>query len=296
MKSLIRSSFFIALALLNSTCVDEDLMGHLRLAFTDSPMDGDNVKSVNIVFTNLEAMRKGNWKSLRSFDQPVGINFLNYTGGKSFPMVDDYVEPGDISELRLQLNVASQNSSLVLNPVCNIQYTDGTTKELFLEDGQPPEIILQGAFGSNPREISDFTFDFDIRKSIYESNGMIFLKPVIRVVKTALTGNIEASTINNTVQNDRLVVYAYKAGSYSPSEAATPPAGEVPFKNAITSIKVVKNKFIVGFLEEGNYDLIFVRVTETGSFKTVVGKYMAVAVKPTEVTQLEIDMQNLASP
>lgn len=296
MKSLIRSSIFIILTLFTSTCVDEDLMGHLRLAFTDSPIDGDNVKSVNIVFTNLEAMRKGSWKSLRSFDQPIGINLLNYTGGKSFPLVDDYVEPGDIPQLRLQMNVATRNSSLVRNPVCNIQYTDGTTKELYLEDGQLPEIILDGDFGSNPREISDFTFDFDIRKSIYESDGLVFMKPVIRVVKTELTGNIEASTINNTVQNDRLVVYAYKAGSYSPSEAATPPAGEVQFKNAVTSIKIVKNKFVVGFLEEGSYDLIFVRVTETGGFKTVVGKYMAAAVKPTEVTQLEIDMQNLANP
>lgn len=278
-----------------TTCVDEDLMGHLRLAFTDSPIDGDNVKSVNIVFTNLEALRKGNWKSLRSFDQPVGINLLNYTGGKSFPMVDDYTEPGEISQLRLQLNVAERNGSLVRNPVCNIQYTDGTTKDLYLEDGQLPEIIVQGDFGSNPREISDFTFDFDIRKSIYESDGEIFMKPAIRVVKTALTGNLQAAILNS-LSNDRLVVYAYKAGSYSASEAATPAAGEVQFKNAVTSIKVVKNKFIVGFLEEGSFDLIFVRVNEKGLFQTVVGKYAGAAVKAAEVTQLEIDMQKLSNP
>jgi len=282
--------------LLLTSCLDDaGLLGRFRIALTDSPLDADKVKGIHIIFTNFEAKRDGAWKSLRSFDQPVGVNFVTYSGGKSFPLVDDYIEPGEISELRFSLNVVDPNSSLVRNPLCNIEFTDGTSKLLYLEDGALPEIILQGDFGASAQDPADFTFDFDMRKSIYEADGKAYFKPFIRVVETPLTGNIEATMVNTT-STDRIVVYTYKAGAYNSSEASNPARGEVQFKNAITSVRVVKNKFTMGFLEQGSYDLIFTRISESGALQGVLGKHAGVAVTAQEALAVEIDLKKLTAP
>ncbi len=291
---LVNIAFFLALAIVFWSCGDDALKGTLTISITDSPIDADNVQSVNLVITNFEARRGSDWKSLRSFEQPVGINLLAYSGGKSFALIDQDIDPGKFTELRFSLNLADRNSSLVRNPQCNVAFADGTSKPIYFFDGGTADLIVTQELVVASRRHTDFTFDIDVRKSLsLDDHGNFVFKPVVRIIETTTAGHIQA-TVANFNSTDRVVAFAYKAGLFSSTETAAPAAGEVRFKNAITSSRISKGKFGLGFLEAGSYDLVLVRFTETGEFLTVLGRQNGVPVTAGETMQLDLDLTKLS--
>ena len=113
------------------------------------------------------------------------------------------------------------------------------------------------------------------------------------MIETAKAGHIAATVFNHTLA-DRIVVLAYPSGQFSLTETATPAAGEVRFRNAVTSAKMTNTKFGLGFLEAGSYDLIFIKNSDTGEFVSVLGRENGVMVTTGETLQLDIDLNKLA--
>jgi hypothetical protein len=107
-----------------------------------------------------------------------------------------------------------------------------------------------------------------------------------------MAGHI-AATVSNHEPADRIIVFAYSSGQFSESETAAPGAGEVRFKHAITSAKMTTTNFGLGFLPAANYDLIFVKHSESGEFVSVMGRANGVAVKSGETVPLDIDLTSL---
>jgi hypothetical protein len=290
---LVSSAFLILTAAFISCTDDSGIKGSLKISVTDSPIDADNVTGVNFYVTHAEAYLNGEWTSLSGFEQPKGVNLLEYSGGKSFDLIDQFVTPGKITQLRFSLNLAALNSSLVRNPQCNVVLTDGTTQPIYFFDPTASEFIVKQDLTMVARALTDFTFDFDIRKSLVkDDHGNFIFTPVIRIIETAKAGNI-AATITNDNPLDRIVVFAYTPGQFSLAETAAPPAGDVRFKNAIASGKVRHEKFGIGFLEAGNYDLVFTKNSETGEFVSVLGRQNGVSVKAGETLQMDVDLSKL---
>jgi len=273
-----------------AACSEESLKGRVILSLTDAPADAANVKAVNIVITNIEANKNGSWKSMRSFDQPIGINLLDFSGGKALQLLDQYLDPGKFNEIRFTLNVADRQGSLIRNPQCEISLTDGTTRPLFLPEGSEVAIVVPLALEVTSRGLVDFTLDFDVRKSVVrDERGNYVLRPVVRPVATKTAGAIELD-ISGLSASERVVVFAYQAARYAGSEQT----GEIPFFNATSSARCFK-KTTLAFLEPGSYDLVFARMTTDGNVQHVLGLQRNLTVASGEKTSLPLDLRSLGN-
>ena len=115
-------------------------------------------------------------------------------------------------------------------------------------------------------EENELILDFDLRKSIsqnaegeYSFVGSSQLSNSIRAVNRAETGTITGNISNMaSASGETLVVYAYKAGSYSEGETQTGESG-LNFTNAVSSTVVSESNgnFSLHFIEEGSYELVF---------------------------------------
>ncbi len=294
MKKLKTISLWLVLALVALRCGEEGgLKGTLKISITDAPIDADQVKAVNLTITNVEGFQNGNWKAFKNFEQPVGVNLLAYTGGKSVLLIDQFATPGEFSSLRLTLNMANRNSSLIISPQSNVVFKDGTSTPIYMPEGTTPEVVLEKSIGIHSRGITDITLDFDLRKSIrINSKGEYILESSVRFVETNKAGHIEVSLLNSTIA-ERVVAYAYRGGAFSANEAQET-ADKVSFYQAITSTAVKTKHFGFGFLEAGNYDLIFVKHKEDGKVLEVMGRLNNIKVNAGEQTAIEVDLAQLS--
>lgn len=283
----------LVLALVTLGCGGEGgLKGTLKISITDAPIDADQVKAVNLTITNVEGFQNGSWKTFRNFEQPIGVNLLAYTGGKSILLIDQYVTPGEFSSIKLTLNMANRNSSLIISPQTNVVFKNGTSASIYMPEGKAPEVILEKSMGIHSRGVTDITLDFDLRKSIHINDaGEFILDPVVRLIETKNAGHIKASVSSSSIP-DRVVAYAYKAGAFSNNEA-TDGSGKIAFAQAITSTAVKTKHFALGFLEEGNYDLIFGKHNEDGKILEVMGRHNNIKVNAGEETSIEVDFEQL---
>ena len=87
-----------------------------------------------------------------------------------------------------------------------------------------------------------------------------------------LVNNVEAGSISGTVSDnentsERIVVYAYKKGSYTASESQSKGTSGITFANAVTSSTVnsFSGAFQVNFLKEGDYEFHFASYSDTDS-------------------------------
>lgn len=292
MKKIKKAHFWlvvIAFIVLFSCGEEGGLKGTLKIAITDAPVDADNIKAVNLVITNVEGDQNGKWISFRYFEQPIGVNLLAYTGGKSIQLIDQYTSPGEYSSLRLSLNIAHRNSSLIVNPQSNVVFKNGTSAPLYMAEGMEPEVILEKSLGISSRGFKDITLDFDLRKSIQINDaGEYILRPAVRIVDTNKSGHI-LITITKSSMQDRIVAYAYKGSTFTSNELTNATEG-VYFYNAITSAAVKSEQVGLGFLEEGSYDLIFVKHDSSGKPVEVVGRRNEIPVNSGEQTEIEIDL------
>lgn len=295
MKKLKNSRVWLVLmlAIFAFSCGEEGgLKGTIKIAITDAPIDADNVKAVNLVISNVEGFQNGKWKPFRYFEQPTGVNLLAYTGGKSVLLIDQYTNPGQFSSLRFSLNVAHRNNSLLVNPQSNIVFKDGSSAPLYMPEGEDPEIIIEQLVDVVSRGLTDITLDVDVRKSIQiNGQGEYVIKPVVRFIETAKTGNIKASIAKTSMQ-ERVVAYVYKRNAFNSNELVDISKG-APLFNAITSAALKSNQISFGFLESGSYDLIFVKHNTNGNVLEVIGRTNDIKVEAGVETNIEINLDQL---
>lgn len=274
-------------------CLEEaDLPGTLKVAITNSSIDSEDIASVNLFITNMEGLQEGNWKSFQNFESPLGVNLLSLAGSKSLLIVNQPVNPGEFSDLRLTLKMAVRNSSLIINPQSNMVFSNGSTVPLFLPTGASPQIILPHKTGISSRKTTNITLDFDLRKSIRKNDqGEYLLNPFIRIINTDQSGHIKI-IITNTPVPTGMVVYAYAPGTFRASEISGT-EDMVSFSNAITSAEVNKDQCELGFLETGQYDLVFVRHNQGGLAVELLGKINEVEVRALQKNQVEISLEQL---
>ena len=146
--------------------------------------------------------------------------------------------------------------------------------------------------GVHSRGLTDITLDFDLRKSIHINDaGEFILDPVVRFIETKNAGHIKASVSSSSIP-DRVVAYAYRAGVFSNNETIEG-SGKIVFAQAITSTAVKAKIFTLGFLENGNYDLVFVKHKEDGKILEVMGRHNNIKVNAGEEASIEVDFEQL---
>ncbi|MEO8017022.1 MAG: DUF4382 domain-containing protein [Pseudomonadota bacterium] len=196
--------------------------GKMNLRITDSPVT--SAKRVVVEFTGLEIKRAGVFEP-EVFDfAPRQINLLALDGGGSEVLLADVDMPaGEYESIRLKVN-AGRNASDSF-----IELDDGSKHALFIPSGNQTGLKLIRGFTIGVGSTSNFTIDFDLRKSVVNPPGLgepYLLKPVLRLVD-----NLEVGTIDGTVAAALVVdgcvptVYLYTGASVVPDDlgSATPP-------------------------------------------------------------------------
>lgn len=229
--------------------------GQLSLAITDAPVD--DATAVVVEFTGVEVKPAGGEAISFDYDEPRTIDLLALQGGGSEVILDDVTVPaGAYDWVRLKVNAVADgtlDSYITLN--------DGSQHELYVPSGSQSGLKLVSGFVVPAGGASDFTIDFDLRKSVVEpmnASTEYVLKPALRIVDNAQVGKI-----SGTVDNARIVdgcspaVYVFSGAGVTPDDVD----GTAPDPVSSAAVKLDTGTgqytYTVAFLAPGSYTVAF---------------------------------------
>lgn len=240
--------------------------GQLQMEITDGPTDDPNVKGVFVTIAEVKV---------------DGQTFAGFTGKRTVNLTT--LQQGNVELLGLgDLNAGSyQNITLVLDhqtdatggtPGCYVLTSDNVKHVLSASAGQSLTVLKN--FSVTDGGTTSLVIDFDLRKAVqYQNSGAdkydfvstADLQSALRVVLKSNAGVIYGECQNPLVSADKIVVYAYKKGTFNRDLEVQAQNG-VAFKNAVTSTLVNSNgEFKLAFLESGDYELHLAAYKDTNS-------------------------------
>jgi hypothetical protein len=231
--------------------------GRLSLAITDAPVDG--ATAVVVRFTAIELKPEGAEAITISLDPQISVDLLQLAGGGSRELLAERSVPaGRYEWLRLQIEAEpNQNASY-------IDLEDGTRYPLFVPSGSESGLKLIRGFTVAQGSASNFTIDFDLRKSVIAPPGQApnyLLKPVLRMVDNLLVGTI-AGTVATALVPEGCTpqVYVFTGTGVVPDDLDAAVAPDVdPLVSVPVSLDTVTGeyRYRAAFLEAGNYTVSF---------------------------------------
>jgi hypothetical protein len=282
--------------------------GVLKLGITDAPVDG--AQAVVIQFTGVELKPVNGSAFSIDFQPPNQVkqfDMLTLQNGQRAMLLDGQAVPaGDYEWMRLKVqadpNVAGDSYVLMSDGECEIRIPSGAETGLKLVNG-----FTIGIGG-----ITDFTVDFDLRKSLVAPPGqhsqvgtcggqVYLLKPALR-----MTNNLEVGTIAGTID---ATLIAQQCGSGATLSGVAP--GNVylfgPYADGTTpptpddydgvgdplASAMVKNDgsgaYVLGYVPKGNYVVAYTcSVDETNVDANTTGVTEVVTFTPATGTGVTV--------
>lgn len=224
--------------------------GTVGVSLTDAPSCGYDAVNVTVTKVRLNqsataADTDAGWTDI-TLSPARKINLLDLSNGVLTALGDTQLPPGHYTQIRLVLDPNTGSS------LANSVIATGTTTEVSLST---PSAIQTGIklltdFDVTAGQRTDLVLDFDACNSIVaRGNGTVMLKPVVKVLPTALNGIdgfIDASLATNHVE-----VSAQQNGQIVASTAPDASTGE----------------FKMPRLSPGTYDVV---ITADGRAATVI--------------------------
>jgi len=228
-------------------------------AITVGISDGlvESASEVVVSFTGLELKPKAGASFTLEPNQPLTIDLLEYQDGKRAVLLDgEVVGAGEYNWLRLA--VQEMDSYIVVN---------GQQYPLEIPSGEQSGLKLIHPFTVAVGSITDFTIEFDLRKSLVRTGaGRHELRPALRIMDTlatnSISGTVDASLITaekcNNGDNDDIgnAVYVFPGGAgvqdVQGDDGDPLTTANVTYNNASELYE-----FTVAFLSHGDYRLAF---------------------------------------
>ena len=178
---------------------DKSKTGTLKLGITDAPVD--YAESVVVQFTGVELKPVEGSPFSIDFTPAKTFDLLDLTGTTRAMLVDGVQIPaGDYEWVRLKVNAdpnVGGDSYVVLNGT-------GEQCEVRVPSGDQTGLKLTRGFTVAVGAITDFTIDFDVRRSLVAppgqktivnscGNQVFLLKPVLRMVNNLQVGSISGT-------------------------------------------------------------------------------------------------------
>ena len=227
---------------------------------TDAPIDNADVEAVFVTVTDV----KVDGQSLEGFNATT-VNLKALTDGQTETLGSLALNAKSYSSLELVLDYDMDAAGN--EPGCYVEMADGSKDKI---SAAANTIAITDSFEVIANATNEVVMDFDLRKTIKEEGSvssdfefvtMAELSAGIRTVNTTTTGTIEGTVDQGQQDADRIVVYAYEKGTFN-AETETQGQGSsnITFANAVTSaeVKGLANTYSLNFLEEGEYELVFV--------------------------------------
>jgi hypothetical protein len=231
--------------------------GRLGLSITDAPVDA--AAAVVVKFTAIELKPDTGDAFTITLDPAPSLDLLKLAGGSSRELLSDREVPaGHYTWIRLLID-AGQNST-----DSYIDLEDGERFPLVVPSGSESGLKLIRGFTVAAGSVSNFTIDFDLRKSVIAPPGQspdYLLKPVLRMVD-----NLKVGTLSGTVAAALIPtgctpqVYVYSGANVVPDDLDAAVAPDVdPLVSAPVALDVASGeyRFRIGFIEAGDYTAAF---------------------------------------
>ncbi len=254
----------------NPSNTNSGMQGMVNVEITDAPSDDSNVKGTFVTVTEVRI----DGKKFSGFSGKKTIELSAYQNGNVAALGLGSINTGSYSNISLVLdNATDQNGNA---PGCYTMTTDNMKYNLTGSVSGQTEVVSSKAFEVKENQQTNLVLDFDIRKAVMDENGSAAggyrfvstsdLNASTRVLIKTQTGAIKGNCSNYNESNSKLIVYAYKKGTYSTSETKAQSSGNIEFKNAITSCLADGNgNYNLAFLEEGDYELRFATYKNNGN-------------------------------
>src|SRR5688572_5035386 len=233
--------------------------GILNLGVTDAPVD--TAVKVVVEFSGAELKPQGGAAFTLDIDQDRQIDLLALRDGVSALILQNATVPAGTYEwIRLQVNAQpnAQDDSY-------IELDTGGRFPLVVPSGEERGLQLIRAFTVAEGSISNFTIDFDLRKSVIEPPGQnpnFLLVPVLRIVD-----NLQVGTLTGTVTATRATaasctpfVYVFTGSSVVPDDLDAAPAPDIdPLVSVPVELDAASGqwRYRIAFLEAGSYTASF---------------------------------------
>lgn len=266
-NSFLKNFLFLATILSLGACKlepdpdEQRQSGTLKLEITDAPIDDPAVAGVFITVKDVEIYGK----SWPGFDGKKTFDLMSLQAGKTLSLGTGELDAGVYTGLELILDNVEDASGEV--PANYVLLKSGA--KIPLSQGEELIVPARQNFECVEDTTTTVVYDFNLRKAItYASvDNPVFefvsdheLETIARVIEKDEAGHVQGSIRDYISNADKIIVYAYQSGGF---EKETAVAGQGPsqiqFKDAVTSSVVDENgSYHIGFLEPGNYDLVFV--------------------------------------
>lgn len=248
-------------------------LGTLGVSLTDAPACGFDAVNVTVSKVRVHQSSSANendsgWTDLTL---PAGrkINLLNLTNGVLEALGQTSLAAGTYTQVRLVLDPNTGLSNGALATANTVVPTGGTETSLDTPSALQSGIKMNANFTVAAGQRYDLVLDFDACKSVVsKGNGRYALKPVVKVVPTALngiSGILEAAAVG-----DGVTISAQQSGNVI--------AATVPDSNG---------NFALARLPVGNYDVV---ITSNTHAAYVVGGV------PVTSTSAMVPISSLAAP
>lgn len=228
MKKIL-SLLFIGILILSfgcetdSTDINQDgATGTIAIQAFDAPFQGDvehiylNIIEVSVHKASADSSEESEEEWLILSDTDTTIDFLELVNGQMASLLEENLEVGQYSQLRLLLG---DSSAIVV---------DGTSYELKVPSGTQSGVKLNLGFDIAADEIIEIFLDFDAARSInkHPRRDEYSMTPTFKVFKSILSGTIagtvtdssgtglEDIVINAVVGNDSTATITDNTGNY----------------------------------------------------------------------------------
>jgi hypothetical protein len=245
--------------------------GFLTVGITDAPVD--MAAAVVVKFTGVELKPQGGPAFSIDFDVPKSLDLIQLQGEDRALLLDgEEIDAGAYEWMRLKV-VADPN----VQGDSYLQLTEtGSECEMRIPSGDQNGLKLIRGFTIGVGSTTDFTIDFDLRKSIVAppgqrtivdtcNNQAFMLKPVLRMVDNlqvgSIAGDVDPTLIGARCGGSGLEPYpgnVYLFGPIPAGATATPDDYD-GVDDALTSAMVDPDTFryTIGFVPAGDYRVAY---------------------------------------
>ena len=268
----IKSVLMMAAVLILSACHDDEPAGKGEAEFeiTDAPVDDANVKGVFVTIADVRV----NGNSVQGFSKQT-IDLKAYSEGKTKIIGAGQFDARSYDNVVLVLDL--ENDADGASPGCYVLDKDNAKNRLKTTAEGTTEVVVNKSWQVAKDTKTSIILDFDLRKALrysddadthYSFVGTENLNAAVRLVARAKSGTVVgAYDEGNGPGADKIIVYAYKKGTFNASEETAPTGDDaLLFANASGSAEVKQgltgNEFKLAFLEAGDYELHFVGYTK----------------------------------
>ncbi len=231
-----------------------DSTANLTLGLTDAPFG--EAQSVTVAFDSITL--QGPERTVIEFDEPMIIDLLDFQNGERIILLDEQeLEPGEYQFIRL--GVVEALSSIEVN---------GEVFDLTIPSGEQSGLQLNRGFTLGVATTSDFTIDFDVRRSVVrQGNGEFRLRPTLRLVDSLAVENVSGvidenfildPACNNGDNNDiGNAVYLFEGSDIMPQDLQNNEFDPIASANVIFNVETSEFQYTIGFVPNGEYTVAF---------------------------------------